>query len=324
MKRIVWLETHAPEVKALALKNLPNGFELVFPESKEDRAEHARLIAGADYLITGSIHVDRAQLEGAKSLRLIQKFGVGVDKIDCEAARDLKIPVYITAGANAAPVAELAVSLMLAANRRVVYIDRTVRAGKWIKPQLRTQCYMLDGKVVGLLGIGNIAKQVVRMLAGFETEMVYYDVNRLSAEDEANLGVRYVPFEELLQVSDILSVHVPLCEATRGMIGVKELAAMKPTSILINTARGGIVDETALIEALRKGGIRGAGLDAFEEEPIGADNPLLAMDNVVLTCHCGGSTIDNMLPRMVHAYGNIERFEAGLPVDSRDIVVGGS
>ncbi|PWM22062.1 MAG: dehydrogenase [Oscillospiraceae bacterium] len=321
-QKIVWLEVQSPAVMEEANRALPEGFVVVYPQSRTDREEHTRLIAEADYLITQGIVVDREQIFQAKKLKMIQKFGVGVDKIDLEAARERNIPVCITAGANAVAVAELAIALMLAVNRRLPYVDRAVRAGQWPKAEMRAQCYMLGDKTVGLIGIGNIAKEVARRLSGFGVkEILYYDIAPLSAEAEERLGVHFASLEKLMAAADIVSIHVPLCDGTRGMIGKEQLALMKPTSILINTSRGHIIDEAALVEALWNKRIRGAGIDAFDEEPVSPDNPLLVLENTVLTCHYGGSVIDNVLPRARHAYGNIEKFSKGEPLDPRDIVV---
>lgn len=321
-QKIVWLQVLNPAVKAEANKALPEGFEVVFPTSSTDTEEHDRLIEEADYLITQSIYVTGEQLRRAKHLKMIQKYGIGVDKIDCKAAKELNIPVCITAGANSVPVSEMAIGLMLAVNRRIPYVDKAVRAGQWPKAEMRAQCYMLQGKTIGLVGIGNNAKQVAKRLSGFDVkEIVYYDIFRLSEEKEQELHVRYVPLDELMTVSDVISIHVPLTDETRGMISAERIGMMKPTAILINTARGFIIDQDALIDALREKKIRGAGLDAFEEEPLSADSPLLALENLVLTCHHAGSVIDNVLPRAIHAYGNIEKFSHGEAVDPRDIIV---
>lgn len=321
-QKIVWLQVQKQAVRDEANKALPGGFEVVYPTSSTDTQEHTRLIAGADYLITQSIYVTREQLLGAKKLKMIQKFGVGVDKIDCQAAAELNIPVCITAGTNSVPVAEMAVGLMLAVNRRIPYVDRSVREGQWLKAEMRAQCYMLAGKTIGLIGMGNISRQVVKRLSGFDVgEMLYYDIFRLPPEREEALGVRYVPLDELMAQSDVVSIHVPLTDETRGMVSRARIAMMKPTAILINTARGLILDQEALIDALRERKIRGAGLDAFEKEPLSSDSPLLELDNLVLTCHHAGSVIDNVLPRARHAYGNIEKFSKGLEIDPRDIVV---
>lgn len=320
-ENIVWLETHDPDVIKKEDSILPEGFRIFRPTDRNDKEEHLRLLENAHYIIAGGIPVTGEYIAAAKHLKMIQKWGIGVDKIDCQAARDAGIPVNITAGSNSIPVAELAVSLMLAVNRKIPYVDHAMREGKWVKSAMRAQCFMMNGKTIGLLGIGNIAKQVAKMVSGFGVDVVYYDIMPLSQEEEAQRNVRYVELDELLKISDILSIHVPLMDATRGMIGARQFGQMKDDAILINTARGGVVDEAALIEALTQGSIRAAGLDAFEQEPLSASSPLLNLENVVLSCHCGGGVLDNVLPVTQHAYDNIEKFSKSIPQDPRDVIV---
>ena len=321
-QRIVWLEVQSQAVMDEANKALPKGFEVVYPKSRTNTEEHTRLIEGADYLITQGIYVTGEQLKKARKLKLIQKYGVGVDKIDCKAAEELNIPVYITAGANSIPVSEMTIALMLATNRKLPFVDKAVRAHQWPKAEMSAQCYMLYDKTIGLVGMGNIGKQVVKRLSGFGVgEILYYDLFRLSIEMETSLGVKYVFLEELAVKSDVISIHVPLTDQTKGMISKELITLMKPTTIIINTARGFIINQDALVEALKSGKLRGAGIDAYEEEPVSPNCPLLELENVVLTCHHAGSVIDNVLPRAQHAYGNIEKYSKGEPIDPRDIVV---
>ncbi len=171
--------------------------------------------------------------------------------------------------------------------------------------------YLLQGKTVGLLGIGNIAKKVARILkGGFNCEILYYDVFRMSEEQERELGYRYVTVDELMAQSDIVSIHVPLLDSTAGMINAEKIALMKPTAYLINTARGGVINEPDLIEALKAGKIAGAALDTYAAEPLSADSELLKMDNVVTTPHCGGNTVDNDINMAAICMENIAQYDA--------------
>ncbi|MBO4872709.1 MAG: phosphoglycerate dehydrogenase [Lachnospiraceae bacterium] len=321
LKKIGWLQVHAPELCKEEDENVPEGFTTIRPTDETDPTEIRRIMEEADYLITADMTRDDFAI--AKNLKMIQKWGIGVDRIDLDAAAENNIPVYITSGANSIPVAELAVGLMLSAFRRIPYVDKTVREGKWIRKNMRAECQMLNGKTIGLLGIGNIAKKVARMVSGFDPkEIIYYDIRPLTPEQEEALGAHYVSFEELCRRADVLSVHVPLMPATKGMIGEEQFNTMKPNMILVNTARGGVVNEKALIKALKEGKIYGAALDTFESEPIEKDNPLLTMDNVVLTCHCGGGVVDNVMNVTRHAYYNIAAFEKGeAPKHPQDVIV---
>ena len=321
MEKIVWLEVHAPEVVAEEDSVLPKGFTVVRPKSRTDVQEHLELLKDADYIIAGAVPITEEYIKNAPKLKMIQKWGIGVDKIDCKTAEEMGIPVNITAGSNSLPVAELAVGLMFAVNRRIPYVDSEMRKGKWLKKEMRAQCYMLTGKTVGLVGIGNIAKRVAKMLKGFDNEILYYDIFRLSEEQEKELGVTYAPLEELMKRADVVSIHVPLLDSTRSMIGEELLKSMKKTSILINTARGGVVDEKALEKALSEKWIRGAGLDSYETEPISQDHPFLKLENCVLTSHNGGGVIDNVVPVTRHAFENIQKFSLGIPMEPKDVIV---
>lgn len=325
MERIaLWLEVHGPEISKLEASCAPEGFQVIRPVSRTDREEHLKLLAQAEYLIVGGVPITREYLQAAKKLRFIQKWGVGFDNIDVEAARELNIPVAIAAGANADAVAELAVGLMLAALRRISYVDRATRQGIWSKASIRPSAFMMKGRTIGLYGIGNIAYAVAKKVQGFEpAEIIYYDLKRLGPEQEEALHARYVTPEELFAESDVLSLHVPLNSHTSKIVNADTLKRMKPGAVLINTARGGLVDEAALIEALRNGTIAAAGLDAFEQEPINGDNPLLTMDNVVLSNHCGNSTIDSILPITRHVFDNLLRFEEGRALPAADVVFAG-
>jgi D-3-phosphoglycerate dehydrogenase len=265
--------------------------------------------------------VTAALIENCTTVRLIQKYGVGIDKIDVEAARRAGIPVAIAAGANAAPVSELALALMIAVNRRMAFADRETRAGRWPRNVMRSSCFQLDGKTVGLLGFGAIARQTARRLAGFDVDVLYHSRQRADRATEDSLRARAVSLDELLAGSDILSLHVPLTPATRHLIDAAALRKMKPGAILINTARGAVVDETALYEALASGQLRGAGLDVYSTEPPRPDHPLFRLDNVVVMPHAGGGVFDNVPRVMGHAFDNMRRLLAGQALPAADVVV---
>jgi phosphoglycerate dehydrogenase-like enzyme len=313
------------DILPLAMQELmagqkPEGLDLVFVETphEQERVEMAR---EADYILCSWTPVSGQVIEAGRRVKLIQKYGIGVDKIDLETAARRGVPVCIAAGANAVAVAETAITLMLAVYKRLCVAHNSLRAGEWLKWELRTGCYELWQKMVGLIGGGNIGRAVAKRLShGFECRVLYHDVFRLPPETEAAAGMIYTPLEDLLRQSDIVSLHVPLTPETRGFIGTKTLALMKPTAVLINTSRGGVVDEPALIAALQKGAIGAAGLDVFAKEPPDRDNPLLRMDNVVVTPHNGGGTVDTMKRIIGHAFGNILRVERGEPLPEADRV----
>jgi phosphoglycerate dehydrogenase-like enzyme len=248
-------------------------------------AQLAELLRGVDGFIAGLDTINAAALAAADSLRVIARYGVGVDNVDLEAAAARGIAVTNTPGANAASVAELTISLLLLLARPLLPAAAATRAGEWP----RTSGLSLVGKTVGLVGLGAIGREVARRLAGFDCYLLAFDVAPDAAFAREH-GVTLVTLEELLARSDFLSLHAPLLPATRGMVDEALLAAMKPGACLINTARGELVDETALLRALQSGHLAGAALDAFAKEPPGGDNPLLALPQVIATPHMGAHT----------------------------------
>jgi phosphoglycerate dehydrogenase-like enzyme len=247
-----------------------------------------------------------ADLSRASRLRLVHKFGAGVNTIDVDTATKRGVAVANMPGANAQSVAEGTVLLMLAALRRLPVLDRATRAGRgWPSdPQLGETVRDIGACTVGLVGYGNIAKQVARIVAAMGATVLH-----TSTGDGGQPGWR--PLPELLAASDIVSLHLPLTADTDGLLGEAALAGMKPDAILVNTSRGAIVDEDALADALREGRLAAAGLDVFSVEPVLPDNPLLGLDNVVLTPHVTWYTVDTMRRYLVEAVANCRRLRDG-------------
>lgn len=248
-------------------------------------AEVRELLPGCDGYIAGLDVIDRAALEGADRLKVIARYGVGVEKVDLDAARARGIRVTNTPGANASAVAELALGLMLALARQIPAAAQATRAGEWP----RFNGIGLEGKTVGLLGIGAIGKQVARRARAFDCAVIAYDPFADAAFAQAH-GVELLPQADVVARADFLSLHLPVLPETRGLVGAALLAQMKPGSFLVNTARGELVDEAALLAALQSGQLAGAALDCFSLEPPGADNPLLALPQVIATPHIGAHT----------------------------------
>jgi len=317
---VACLDVWAPGVIDVVRRTASANLELRFAKTY-DEAEQMGLAEAAEFLLPGWAAVTAPMLERAKRLRMIQKWGIGVDRIDVDAARRIGIPLAITAGSNASPVAELAIALMLAVYRRLPYVNRAVREGKWPKPEMRETCFQITGKTVGIVGFGNIGRMLARKLRGFEPRILYFDARRADGEVERALNATYASLDELLTQSDIVSLHAPYTPQTARMIDAVSIAKMKDGAVLINTARGELVDEKALYDALASSKLRGAGLDAFDPEPPAVDNPLLTLDQVVVTPHAGGGVFDNVENVARHALGNIERFLRGEPIASADVVI---
>lgn len=255
----------------------------------EDRL--AEVLPRTVAMVVGYLPVDAEVLDRAPELRVVAKHGTGVDNIDLEAAADRGVVVANAPGRNANAVAELVLLHLLNLNRELVDADRGVRDGRW-EPTIGRE---LAGKTLGVVGLGDIGRTLIERSAGFDLDYVAYDVEDRPAF-RAEHGVELADeLGDLLARADFVSLHVPLNEHTRHLIGAAELAAMKPTAYLVNTARGGIVDEAALLEALEAGELAGAALDVLEEEPPGDSahyDALRAAERVALSPHMGGYTAE--------------------------------
>ncbi len=252
---------------------------------REYRAEYApEQLENYDVVISLKPKVTAQSLAKASRLCAIGRCGVGYDNVDLDACTENGIAVYITPGGVIRPVGESIVLLMLALSHNLVVKDRMVRQGQWAQSTVRLGREPRQ-RVVGTIGLGNIAAEAVRLLKMFDVARFLAFDPYASGERAAQLGVESVSLEELLRASDYVLVNCPLTPETRGLLGNPQFALMKPDAVIINTARGPIINEAALIDALQSGRIRGAALDVFEKEPLSADSPLLGMDNVILTSH---------------------------------------
>ena len=311
MPKIVLVPPSA-DAGAIARDMAPKRFELALLSHTSPEFEAA--LASMDYMVCyPNVQMPDAFYRAAPRLKLVQLLSAGYDNVDLPAARRAKIPVCNNGGANAISVAEHSLMLMLAVARKVIWQHGNVAAGRWRGNGPAPRLYELHGKTLGIVGLGTIGKKTARLAQAFGLRVQYYDIRRLSEDAEDGLGVRFRLLRELLETSDVVSLHVPLNASTRGMIATEELALMKPLAILVNTARGPVIDETALYQALSAGRLFGAGLDVFDQEPPPSGNPLFALDNVVLTAHFAGPTWDNHVARFRNAFDNVERVERGEP-----------
>lgn len=256
----------------------------------QDKTYLQSIIGTYDGIIVAPIPLDREVLQHASNLKVISRRGVGYDTVDIPAATKQGIYVTVTPVLSGT-VADLAFALLLATARRVPQAHQLIASQRWQKRQDRDRFVGTDvfGKTLGIIGLGRIGSEMAKRARGFEMPLLYYDLIRNRTREE-EYQIQYQPLNRVLAEADFISIHVPLTPKTRGLIGGPELKMMKRTGIIINTARGSIIDEEALFTALHENWIAGAGLDVFEEEPIPPDNPLLALDNVVLTPHLAGAT----------------------------------
>ena len=256
-----------------------------------EKEEMLKLIRDIDGIIIGIDELSAEIIEGADALKVISKYGIGLDNIDINTATNKKIIVTSTPTANVDAVADLAFGLILSLARRIPEADKKTKSGKWEKIIGKS----VWEKTLGVIGLGKIGRQVVKRAKGFEMNILAFDI----VEDKKfvqKYGIKYVNLEKLLRKSDYISIHIPLSDATRGMISYEELEKMKKDAFLINASRGGIVDEEALYDALRNNKLRGAALDVYNNEPL-RESPLKELDNVIMTPHIGAYTeeaIENM------------------------------
>ena len=269
--------------------------------------ELARHLADVDFLLAGTERLDTSVLKNAARLKLISRIGIGLDGIDFDYCRERGIRIAYTPDAPTVAVAELIVGVILDCLRRVSWTDSRLRAGVWY----RHMGGMLRGRTVGLLGFGRIGKTTARLLRGFGVRLLACDPV-WDVATARTLETERCSFESLLQKSDILSLCLPLDDTTRHYIGKLELEQMKPGAVLVNTARGGIVDEVALFEAISSGHLGAAGVDVYEQEPY--DGPLKELDNVVLTCHMGAATVESRTAMETEAVEEVLRFVRGEPL----------
>jgi phosphoglycerate dehydrogenase-like enzyme len=293
----------------------PPGFEIRQLARDASAEERAGVLAEADFLmgswVTTAVKLTEDDFRAAQRLKLLQLMSAGYEHVPLDLAARYAIPVAHFGDAMASVVAEHTLLLMLAVYRRLLQLDAAVRSGAWRtrEPVLRE----LRGKRVGLIGLGYIGQAVAERLRACQAAVTYCTRHRLAPETERELDVRCVGLDELLRESDIVSLHVPLSASTRLLLGSRELGLMKPGAVLVNTSRGGVVDQQALFRALESGTLAGAGLDVLEPEPPAVSDPVLALPNVVFTPHTGGQA-EEVWPRIVRTcFANVERVARGEP-----------
>ena len=300
---------------------LERRFEVIYPEPGRNftREELRGLLPEADGLISFfCLRTDREMIDwGGDRLRIISNFGVGYDNIDVDYAASKGIAVANTPDPVTEPTAEMAMALMLDVARKVTSCDRMIRQGSVSWNIMDYMGMTLEGKRLGIIGMGRIGRALARRAGAFGMEIVYHNRNRLPEETEAMYGARYLPLDELITESDVISLNAPSTDQTYHIVGAREFSMMKPTAILINTARGPLVDERAMIDALRQGRIFGAGVDVYEKGDGNIPPEMLELDNIVMTPHTGTQTYDTRNATARYASQNVINFFDGVPLLSR-------
>ncbi len=318
MNKILMFGSFAPKGVEYFRERCAGKFDLAFGATYDDLATHS----DATYIVLRGPVMDAARIATLKNAKVLHRWGVGYNDVDVKAAGERGIRVGITAGMNAQPVAEMAALLILASFRHLCEQVEDAKHKKVLGTALIADSWMIGGRRVGIVGMGAIGRRLTKIMRGFGADVVYYDVFRPSPEDEKELGVAYLPFEELLKTSDIVSLHMPLLDSTRRMIDARALSLMKPTALLVNTARGGIVDTDALIAAVRERRLWGAALDTIEGEPLDPGHPVFAEPHILLTPHAAGNTEDNVVNMAACILDNFERVERGEEMAPRCLVNG--
>ena len=279
------------------------GFEVVVDANDHTLSpdELVEKLSGAYAFVAAAETVDDYILDRCPDLKIVSRMGVGYDKIDVDALNRRGVCLTITPGANAAPVAEFTVAMLMAAARKVCYIDDYTRAGKW------ETCFgtSIEGKTLGIIGLGNIGKQVVKYLSGYNMRVITYTRSEPDPEFAKQYKVQRLSLDEVVSQSDFLLIHTPSTPATYHMLNEERFSMMKKNAILVNCSRGEIVDEKALYDALVSGKIAGAALDVFEQEPVDPNNPLLKLDNVIVSSHTAGMTFEGRKKVVDMSFQNI-------------------
>ena len=316
--------SHAPEAVYELLRDVAGARFEVLTLGSDDDAERRAKIAEADGAIVAAKPLTRPVIEAAQRLRVVHHQGVGYhDTIDLDALAETGAALALTPVGTTTGVAEHAVLLALAVLRRLPFADAELRRGCWHINTLRMESGGLAGRVVGYVGMGRIALAAARRFRAFETTGLYHDpAVRLPPEEERALALRAAPLDDVLAQADVLTLHLPLTDGTRHLVDARAIARMKPGAILVNTARGPLVDEAALVDALERGHLGGAGLDVFETEPP-LDTPLARMRNVALTPHISAGTRDALAAKMAHVFDNLARFFDGRPME-HEVPLGGT
>ena len=271
-----------------------NGVEVVqLPPGSDEETLHAEAPGAAALITRGGVKVTRGFMESAPLLKAVGVHGIGCDHVDLEAASELGKVVLNTPFALSESVAEMAIALLFALSRRVVSADKAVRAGEWHRKYGDLRGIEVMGKTVGIVGLGKIGAATARRLSSFGVKLLYNSRTR-KPDLEEEIGIEYATLDSLIERSDIISLNLPYTRETHHLIDANRIAAMKDGVYIVNTARGRIIDQTALVEALRSGKVAAAGLDVFEEEPLDPGSPLASMDNVVLSPHLAASSEEAM------------------------------
>lgn len=304
--KVVFFTGLHEKIVEIVTNHNPDGFETRVVHRDAPVADQMEAVADSDFILVYGARLHDDVVKAAPRARMVQLLAAGYDSMNLELLRELEIPCCNNGGANSRAVADQALFLILSLYKQGIAAHAATVSGRWNSPIDGFNTFELADKLVGILGIGNIGRQVAKRVQGFDAVVQYHDLYPITPAQERELNVTRVGLDELFSTSDIVTCHTPLTPGTRHLVNAETLALMKPSAVFINTSRGPVVDEAALTEALREGRIAGAGLDVFEKEPVDPDNPLLKMDNVVVSPHSAGTTWNTWFRRAEFAYRNMQ------------------
>lgn len=316
MAKITLAGTYPDEAYELLHAGLSQKFSINHIRDQEELDSTVDL----EYLVLRTLKVDKNVINNNSNLKMIQRWGSGYDTVDIEAASRRNIPVAVASGVNSCAVAEHTLLLILAMYRHILPLDSSIRKGVWDRTTYASQSYTINGKTAGLIGCGAIGKLVAEKLRALGAQIQYYDLYRMDKDIEERLGISYVDFETLLITSDIVSIHLPLTPNTANLIATKELALMKKSAVIVNTSRGGIINERDLADFLDSEKILGGALDSYEEEPYPKNGPLLNVKNIIMTPHIGGTVSDLVKPMAKKVLDNIFRVYDNKKLNKREYI----
>lgn len=311
MPKVIFFTNLANELAQQVVAPAPQEWEVLVLPHDLPASEKAGRASDADFLILFPGSLEEDVLRSAPGLKLVQLVSAGFDRMPTALLKQLEIPLANNGGTNSIDVAEHTLALILSVYRRLTEMDRNVRNDGWSAIDSGMTTFTVHGKTVGIVGLGHIGREVAKRLVPFQAQVLYFDPFPAPAEVERSLQVERVSLDDLLARSDIVTLHVPLNDQTRHLIGQAELKRMKPSAILVNTCRGPVLDEEALIEALRFGEIGAAGLDVLRDEPTDPNNPILQLENVIFSPHIAGVTYDTWQRRGRFIFDNLQRVWAG-------------
>jgi D-3-phosphoglycerate dehydrogenase / 2-oxoglutarate reductase len=314
---VVYWNRATEDVYEVIRGQLPVGWSLV-TLAGEDKGGWRAQIKDVDFMLVADWAITEEDLAAAPKLKMVQHQGVGHERIDKAGLKARGIPLALCPAGTTIGVAEHTILLILAVYKRLVVADSKMRQGSWLQWGLRSTSFELSGKTLGLVGFGRIGQAVAKRAHAFDAKILYHDAFIPDPPAEARAwGVDSVSLDDLLRRSDIVSIHVPTTDETKKFMNAARFAQMRRSAVFINTSRGAVVNEPDLVAALRDKVIAAAGLDVFEKEPINPDNPLLEMDNVILTPHISAGTVDALIEKMRSVFANLQRCVAGQAIHDR-------